>query len=232
MMIDDIQDDEDDDNQIIDNQQKIKWYLIDTERNFCKAWNFLITILTIYNLIVTPFIMVFPDVYQICNPLKVNPSDNYGNSTHPNPINYDCESNDYITDGPSINSQKALMNIERVIDIIYTIEILFCFVKRTMAHKDIKSIALNYLQFYFWFDAIGTIPNLFFLQEGIRFYWLKVFRFIHISRLNTPPKLLMGVLLSKYSKKRQNDLTQFAILIVLVIYISHICACIWLWLGA
>lgn len=124
------------------------------------------------------------------------------------------------------------MNIERVIDIIYTIEILFCFVKRTMAHKDIKAISMNYISFYFWFDAIGTVPNLFFLNEGIRFYWLKVFRFIHISRLNTPPKLLMGVLLSKYSKKRQNDLTQFAILIILVIYISHIMACIWLYLGA
>lgn len=70
MMIDDIQDDEDDDNQIIDNQQKIKWYLIDTERNFCKAWNFLITILTIYNLIVTPFIMVFSEVYQTCEKFK------------------------------------------------------------------------------------------------------------------------------------------------------------------
>ena len=42
----------------------------------------------------------------------------------------------------------------------------------------------------------------------------------------------MGILLSKYSKKRQNDLTQFAILIILVIYISHIMACIWLYLGA
>ena len=104
---------------------------------------------------------------------------------------------------PELGYQSALMNIERVIDIIYTIEILFCFVKRTMAHKDIKSISINYLSFYFWFDAIGTIPNLFFLNEGIEYYWLKIFRFIHISRLNTPPKLLMGVLLSKYSKKRQ-----------------------------
>ena len=60
MMIDDIQDDDDDENQIVDNQQKIKWYLIDTERTFCKVWDFLITCLTIYNLLITPFVLVFP----------------------------------------------------------------------------------------------------------------------------------------------------------------------------
>ena len=68
MMIDDIQDDDDDENQIVDNQQKIKWYLIDTERTFCKVWDFLITCLTIYNLLATPFIMVFPEIYTTCKP--------------------------------------------------------------------------------------------------------------------------------------------------------------------
>jgi len=64
MMIDDIQDDDDEDNQLnIDSQPKIKWYLIDTERNFCKFWNFLITCTTIYNLIVTPIVLVFPTIY-------------------------------------------------------------------------------------------------------------------------------------------------------------------------
>jgi hypothetical protein len=101
-----------------------------------------------------------------------------------------------------------------------------------MGAEDIRTIAKDYINFYFIFDAIGTFPNLFFFGEGLRFYWLKVFRFIHVSRLNVPPKLLMSVLLSKYSKKRQNDLTQFAILILSVIYTSHICACLWLWLGA
>lgn len=60
MMIDDIQDDDDDDTHTIDNQHKIKWYLIDTERTFCKVWDFIITCITIYNLVVTPLIMVFP----------------------------------------------------------------------------------------------------------------------------------------------------------------------------
>lgn len=39
------------------------------------------------------------------------------------------------------------------------------------------------------------------------------------------------MLLQKYSKKRQNDLTSFCALILYVIYISHCCACIFIFLG-
>lgn len=69
MMIDDIQDDDDEDTHTVDNQQKIRWYLIDTERTFCKVWDFLITCITIYTLVVTPYIMVFPEIYTSCLPL-------------------------------------------------------------------------------------------------------------------------------------------------------------------
>ena len=62
-------------------------------------------------------------------------------------------------------------------------------------------------------------------------YWLKVFRFVHIFRLTVPNQLIMKYLLQKYSKKRQSDLSSFTSLIIFVIYISHINACIWLWLG-
>ena len=64
MMIDDVNEDANEDNNIVENQEKLKWYLIDTERTFCKIWDFLITILTIYNLFVVPIVLVFPDVYQ------------------------------------------------------------------------------------------------------------------------------------------------------------------------
>jgi hypothetical protein len=37
--------------------------LIDTERTFCKVWNFLITMITIYTLFVSPYIMTFKGVY-------------------------------------------------------------------------------------------------------------------------------------------------------------------------
>jgi len=37
--------------------------------------------------------------------------------------------------------------------------------------------------------------------------------------------------LSKYSKKRQNDLSGFTSLILMVVYTSHLNACLWLWIG-
>ena len=67
MMIDDINEDADEENQIIDSQPKLKWYLIDTERTFCKVWNFMITLLIIYTLFVTPFILTFRQIYMTCD---------------------------------------------------------------------------------------------------------------------------------------------------------------------
>jgi hypothetical protein len=64
MMIDDINEEADEEIQSIENQPKLKWYLIDTDRTFCKVWNFMITLLTIYSLFVVPFILVFKDVYE------------------------------------------------------------------------------------------------------------------------------------------------------------------------
>ena len=44
--------------------KKIEWYLLDKEGTFVKVWDFGITILIIYSIIVTPFILVFQDSYQ------------------------------------------------------------------------------------------------------------------------------------------------------------------------
>lgn len=66
MMIEDIQDDDDEETLNPDNTKKISWYLIDTDRTFCKTWDFLITCLTIYELFVVPVIMVFPELYVSC----------------------------------------------------------------------------------------------------------------------------------------------------------------------
>jgi hypothetical protein len=39
------------------------------------------------------------------------------------------------------------------------------FVKKTRAHKDIQTIAYNYVTGTFFFDVIGTIPELIFMQQ-------------------------------------------------------------------
>ena len=208
MMIDDINEDANEDSTVNENQPKLKWYLIDTERTFCKVWNFLITILTIYSMFVAPFVIVFSDVYQ----------------------DYDEVKKEYFTNEDK-SGQKRLQNIERAIDIIYLFEIILNFVKRTRALKKFQTISINYLTSYFIFDFIGTVPELIFFDEGFKFYFLKIFRLIHFMRLVKPLELLLGCLLQKHSKKRQNDLTSFCSLILGVIYVSHVMGCIWLWLG-
>lgn len=166
MMIDDINEDADEENQIIDSQPKLKWYLIDTERTFCKVWNFLITLVTIYTLFVTPFLIVFDKVYYECPESFVEGSD----------------------DSECYN--ETLRKIELAIDIIYFIEIILNFVKKTRAHKDLVTIGSNYLTGYFLVDVIATVPELF-MNEREDYYWLKVFRLLHLYRLTNPLQLLL-----------------------------------------
>lgn len=123
------------------------------------------------------------------------------------------------------------MNTERVIDIFFVLEIALNFVKRTRANQDIQAIAFSYMTGLFIFDLIGTIPELFIFNQSIERYWLKCFRFVHFFRFAIPVEILMSYLLSKYSKKRQTDLTGFGTLIINVIYIAHVSACYWINLG-
>ena len=169
MMIDDINENADEENQIIDSVPKLKWYLIDSERTFCKVWDFIITILTIYTSFVTPFLLVFPEVYQTCVPETSNKR-------------ADCKAVEPY--------QLNLNKIEMAIDIIYFVEILLNFVKKTMAYKDFRKIAKNYITGYFIIDVVATIPELY-MQESREFYYLKVFRILHIYRLTHPLQLLL-----------------------------------------
>ena len=46
---------------------KMPWYMLDVESTFIKSWNFFITIVIIYELVLNPFVQVFPEVYQVKN---------------------------------------------------------------------------------------------------------------------------------------------------------------------
>ena len=59
---------------------KMAWYLIDTDKTPTKVWNFLISLMTIYTLIVTPYIMVNQQVYQDCNDSNNNPVECYASN--------------------------------------------------------------------------------------------------------------------------------------------------------
>ena len=84
----------------------------------------------------TPFILTFPQIYMSC-PKETGK----------------CE--------PIEDHQKTLVKIEMAIDIIFFIEILLNFVKKTRAHKELTSIGYNYLTGYFIFDVVSTLPELF-----------------------------------------------------------------------
>mmetsp|Transcript_30350 Transcript_30350/g.46446 ORF Transcript_30350/g.46446 Transcript_30350/m.46446 type:complete len:183 (+) Transcript_30350:484-1032(+) len=155
-------------------QEKIEWYLVDTERTFCRLWNFLIYWVTIYNMLVTPFILIYPELYQSKD------------------ANGDYHTNDE-DDFKHKETQQTLIQIERVIDIIYCIEIAMNFVKRTRTFRTVPMIAKQYLSGAFVFDVISTLPL--FLDENFKFYWLKMIRLIHMNRLTRPLEMLLGVLL-------------------------------------
>lgn len=124
--------------------------------------------------------------------------------------------------------QSNLRTIEFILDAIYLVEIILNFFKKTRAHTSVYLIAKGY-KFYFLFDLISIIPL--FDGESFRLYWLKCFRFVHLYRLYIPLELFLGIVLSKYSKKRQSDLIRFLTLILLVIYVAHFMACIWIHFG-
>lgn len=175
MMIDDINEDANEEvQQVESNQGKLKWYLIDKERTPCKVWDFVITLIIMYNLFVTPFILVFSEQYQT----------------------YDEKTDTYFTN-PDKPSQKKLKTLEQAFDIIYIIEIFLNFIKRTRAHKDLSSISDNYIKTYFVFDVVATVPPLLNVQgsENFSLYFLKCFRIVHFFRISKPLQLLLSVLL-------------------------------------
>lgn len=173
MMIDDINEDANEEvQQVEQNQGKLKWYLIDKERTPCKVWDFIITLILMYNLFVTPFILVFWEQYQF----------------------YDAEKDVYYTE---TSSQQKLKTLEQTFDIIYILEIMLNFIKRTRAHKDLQSIGESYLKSYFIFDMVSTVPPLLNVQgsENFSLYFLKCFKIVHFFRISRPLQLLLSIIL-------------------------------------
>ena len=63
------------------------------------------------------------------------------------------------------------------------IEIALNFLKMSRAHQDLKSIAFNYIQTYFVFDVLATMPCLF-SGENRDLYPFKSVRLVHVFRIS------------------------------------------------
>lgn len=121
MMIDDINEEAEEEASHTENQPKLKWYLIDKERTFCKVWNFMITMLVIYSLIVSPYVVVFQNVYEWCEL----------------PDGAVLKSEGCVEAGGTLKWDETLRKIELAIDIIWFIEILLNFVKKPRQYTTI-----------------------------------------------------------------------------------------------
>ena len=63
---------EEDDNQTLNRPDiKVEWYLIHKDHNLVKFWDMIITLITIYALFATPFLLIFSSLY-FCKELQTS----------------------------------------------------------------------------------------------------------------------------------------------------------------
>ena len=122
-------------------------------------------------MIVSPFIVVYPTLYEECY--------------DENRKLIDCSNvPDSIEVVESVKND-TLYKIELIIDIIWVLEILMNFVKKTRLEKTIQEIAMKYLQGFFLIDVLATFPPLI-SNEYIRLHIFKLIRISHLDRLTEP----------------------------------------------
>ena len=160
MMVDNIAEDSYGESNMLDtnNQSQITWYMINSYGSFCKVCDLLITILLIYDHFAVPVILVYSDVYQTKQP-----------------------DGSYITEPGT--RQETLRNIELLIDIFMTIDIIANFFKWKRGLNNLTDIAERYVKNgTFVFDIIATLPCMF-TGESIEYFGLKIFRIVHFFRI-------------------------------------------------
>ena len=123
--------------------------------------------------------------------------------------------------------------IDFIFEVLWILNMLVNFFKRTPTHTTLQSIIWNYLTGTFIFDLISIFPVIGNLVNKIflKYYWLRSIRIVHVFIIIYPFELLLQCIMSKHSKKRQSDYINFATLIVLILYLSHLMACVWIALG-
>ena len=120
--------------------------------------------------------------------------------------------------------------VEAIMDIVFFINILLNFFKADRAHRDFRSIARDYLGPYFLFDCLSTIPTMV-THQSWSVYWLKMFRVIHLAKINDPLNQIIAYTMSNLSKRRQIELTSFFSTILYIVYATHVLACVWIYVG-
>ena len=150
----------------------------------------------------------------------------------------------YITDEDQSN-QNFYLVFYRVLDCLFSIDIIVTFntaiqVTQVAFIEDRKTIACQYLKFWFWIDLMITLPydlllELFFTEVSKLAYLAKLSRLIKIVRLLRMLKLLKiakrretvrSVVLSRSTMSAAVE--RLILFIVGFLLMCHLIACVWI----
>ena len=136
----------------------------------------------------------------------------------------------YLSDFPSVYWIK-LINV-----VVYFVDIIFCFC--TGYHDvgkiiiDLKLIKTNYLKNLFVYDFLAYIPNLIFLMNRDaleKLYYFNFLFFFIYMKFSQRMKDLQEFFIQE--KEEWEDYFMISILYLRTIFISHVIACVWFFLG-
>ena len=121
--------------------------------------------------------------------------------------------------------------MEWIVDISWSLEILMNFVTADKLNRTLKRIAINYLQFWFWFDIAATLPGIVTLQSQQWAYAFKLLRLLHFKKLFDPIDLTINYCLRNKMKYKIHKVYSLCVLVTSVLLIAHWFACAWIYLG-
>lgn len=182
-----------------------------SQSSWLGAWKFMIHFLLFYG--------YFSDLLHIAFYL----SSQYAKTSNPEEIKLERRKN-------------SAMTKEYIIDILMTIDIVFCFL--TAYQKDVEwetnifSIILNYVKGTMIFDVTATVPA-FFLDGNSDWFLLKIIRFIHVRTVYGSLSDAIRILLTKLGLDK-GSVEKTSHIINLIIYMFsalHVLGCLWIYIG-
>ena len=136
----------------------------------------------------------------------------------------------------SNRDRVANMEIFLAIDVLLLFDIIF---KMIMAYQvddqmimDLGQIVWNYFRGTMIFDVVATVPG-FFLDGGTNWFFLKLFRVVHVRRVFGQITSYNKALLTKCNMDKAGvEKTSYIMDLILVSFtVMHVLGCTWIYVG-
>ena len=127
--------------------------------------------------------------------------------------------------------EQSVLWLYWVIDILWCLEIIFCFFIASQKNRKFADISKSYLKGFFIIDFLATIPPMITMQKSNSINMLKYLRFAHVTEMFTPFKRLIDCLMSGSIARKRSDMFKMIVLMTAVGIFGHIMACCWIALG-